>query len=365
MTSLRSGFRCGLIEGFYGTPWSWEARADHASFLQQNGFDFYVYAPKSDDHLRKAWREDWPAAEWRALEELRARYRERGVAFGIGLTPYGTQTHYDAAGRGALRRKLARIDELEPDLVAVLFDDVPGVVSDLAERQVAIAHDVRDASRATSLLFCPTYYSDDPVLATMLGPIPGGYLETIGRRLDPECEVFWTGPRICTREYTEAHLSDVAARLGRRPFLWDNYPVNDGPRMCRHLHLRAVVGRPPALREWTSGLAANPMNQPQLSKIPLRTLRESLATESGYEPAGAFRRAARAICGPDLADLLEEDLTALHDEGLGAMAPARRAALRARYAERDEPCAREIVAWLDGAFEPGDEVLAEFDGWNV
>jgi hypothetical protein len=365
MPSQRGDFVCGVIEGFYGAPWSWEARADYATFLQRSGFDFYVYAPKADAHLRKGWREDWADAEWHALGELRARYRERGVRFGIGLTPWGTQTHYGSEVREALRRKLARIDALEPDLLAVLFDDVPGIVEDLARRQVAIAHDARDASRARSLLFCPTYYSDDPVLGSALGPMPSRYLEELGKRLDPGIEIFWTGPRICSREYTETHLSDVAARLGRKPFLWDNYPVNDGPRMCRHLHLRAVAGRPPALREWTSGLAANPMNQPQLSKIPLCTLRESLAADSGYDPAAAFRRAARGVCGSALADALEEDLEALHDRGLGALDVAERAALRARYAGFEEPCAREVVAWLDGDFEPSEEILAAFDGWDV
>jgi hypothetical protein len=359
------GFPCGVIEGFYGRPWSFEARAGYAGFLREIGFDFYVYAPKDDVHLRKVWRDDWPRAEWHALERLRAHYRERGVAFGIGLTPWGAQTEYGPGVRSALRRKLSRIGELEPDLLALLFDDLPGVVPDLARRQLAIARDAREASGAPAFLFCPTYYSDDPVLESALGRMPERYLEKLGAGLDPEIGIFWTGPRICSREYTEAHLAQVAARLGRKPFLWDNYPVNDGPRMCRHLHLRAVAGRPPGLREWTSGLAANPMNQPELSKIPLRTLRESLEAGGGYEPVAAFRRAARAVCSAELARALEEDLPALHDEGLGALAATRRAALRERYATFEEPCAREVVAWLDGAFEPTAEVLAAFAGWDV
>ena len=242
---------------------------------------------------------------------------------------------------------------------------MPGVAGDLAERQIAITHDARAATRARSLLFCPTYYSDDPVLESALGPMPARYLEELGKGLDAEIGIFWTGPRICSREYTAEHLERVAARLGRKPFLWDNYPVNDGPRMCRHLHLRAASGRPAALREWTSGLAANPMNQPELSKIPLLTLRESLAAERGYEAAAAFRRAARAVCGPALAEALEADLPALHDLGLRGLDAERRAALRARYTAFDEPCAREVVQWLDGVFEPTPEILAAFEGWDV
>ena len=110
MPSETSGFRCGVIEGFYGRPWSWDARTDYATFLARQGFDFFVYAPKSDARLRKAWREDWPADDWRALERLRAAYRERGVAFGIGLTPYGAQTHYDGRIDGDTITGKARIN---------------------------------------------------------------------------------------------------------------------------------------------------------------------------------------------------------------------------------------------------------------
>ncbi len=365
MASLGQAFRCGVIEGFFGRPWSASARAGYADFLSQHGFDFYLYAPKADGLLRRDWRKDWPGEERHALEDLRARYREAGVDFGVGLTPYGVQTGYDAGTRRELLRKVSRIDALEPDLLAVLFDDVPGVRADLAERQVAIAQDVIGASRARSFLFCPTYYSHDPIQESALGPMPQRYLEDLGRHLDPAVGIFWTGPRICSREYGEAHLRDVAGRLGRKPFLWDNYPVNDTPRLASHLQLRAVTGRPGALRAWTSGLAANPMNQAELSKIPLLTLRESFARGDAYDPTAAFRQAARTLCGAALAEALEADLPWLHDAGLGALDATRRTMLRARYAGFGGPFAREIVEWLDGGYQPTAEHLAEFAGFDL
>ena len=32
----------GVIEGFYGEPWSWEERERYAAFLAGNGFAFYI-----------------------------------------------------------------------------------------------------------------------------------------------------------------------------------------------------------------------------------------------------------------------------------------------------------------------------------
>ena len=85
MPSHFETFALGLIEGFYGEPWSWQAREDYAPFLKTHGFRFYIYAPKADEYLRRNWRADWPDEEWEALERSRAHYRSEGVLFGIGV----------------------------------------------------------------------------------------------------------------------------------------------------------------------------------------------------------------------------------------------------------------------------------------
>jgi hyaluronoglucosaminidase len=358
-------FTLGLIEGFYGREWSWETRAAYAPFLREHAYRFYIYAPKGDLALRKKWREDWSAADRRAIEALRAAYRDAGVAFGVGLTPFGTQLQYGADERRALAQKIRDLDALDLDILALLFDDVPGVPGDLADRQVEITHDVLAASKAREFLMCPTYYADDPILDRTSGPRPANYLETLGAKLEPRVQIFWTGPKICSTEYTEAHLANVTKRLGRKPFLWDNYPVNDGPRMAQHLHLRAFRGRPAGLAEWSAGLAANPMNQAELSKLPLATLWESLARGAAYDPEAAFARAARALYGDAIAAALQEDLALLHDGGLAAIDAETRERLLAKYHGLPGGAAREVVAWLTGDYAPTEQLLAEFAGTGL
>lgn len=46
----------GVIEGFLAA-WREGDRKSYAEFLAKYGADFYIYAPKQDPHLRKAWRE--------------------------------------------------------------------------------------------------------------------------------------------------------------------------------------------------------------------------------------------------------------------------------------------------------------------
>ena len=52
-------FSYGLIEGFYGKPWTWDDRDGCVSFLCENGYRFYIYAPKTDPYLREKWDQDW------------------------------------------------------------------------------------------------------------------------------------------------------------------------------------------------------------------------------------------------------------------------------------------------------------------
>src|SRR5690606_23053961 len=131
----------------------------------------------------------------------------------------------------ALDRKVAFLDELGIHDLAILFDDIRGDLPDLADRHAAIVPHAAQRTVADRIIVCPTYYSDDPVLDRVFGHRPPGYLERLGELLDPAIHIFWTGEEVCSREYSAGHLDRVAAQLRRKPFLWDNYPVNDGQRM--------------------------------------------------------------------------------------------------------------------------------------
>ena len=346
----------GLIEGFFGRPWAWAQRDEAVGVLAPHGYRFYLYAPKADAFLRRRWQEPHPEAELAELAAFRETCRQRGVRFGIGLSPFELHLHPDRGWQDRLAAKLAHLAQLKPDDLAILFDDMRGDVADLAERQAAIVHFAAERGVAERLLCCPSYYSDDPILDAAFGSRPPFYLEQLGRLIDPAIRILWTGEEVCAREFSPGHLARVAGQLRRKPFLWDNYPVNDGARMARHLHLRAFTGRPAAIAPHIAGHGINPSSQPVLSRIPALTLAESYARGDAYEYGAAFDRAARAVLGDDLAGSVARDLLALEDRGLDRLGD-RRATLRTRYAAFDHPAAREIVAWLDGHWAVTDELV--------
>lgn len=346
----------GIIEGFFGHPWPWSARRHYARFLARSGFDFYLYAPKSDPWLRRDWQSPWPEEDWTQLKALRQACAEAGIRFGLGLSPLELYRQPAPQSRRQLTNKLRRINALEPDLLGLLFDDMRGDLPELAQRQAELAQVALEASSARQLILCPTYYSTDPLLEKVFGQRPKDYWQDLGERLPPEIDVFWTGPQVCSERYPADHLAQVSQWLGRKPFLWDNYPVNDSAEQSRFLRLMAYPKDHGTLAGKVAGHAANPMNQPWLSQVPLASLPLAYRQGLNYDPVQAFKQACEALLSPTMAELLREDQPLLQNKGLDRLTEQERLRLKERYAPlaASEPQAHELLDWLAGhyAFDP-------------
>jgi hyaluronoglucosaminidase len=342
--------QAGVIEGFFGTPWSWAARMSGAEFLRDCGYRFYVYAPKAEAFLRRRWREPIPADTERRLADLKSHCRELGVHFGIGLTPFEIYLDYDAAARAALRSKVVQINEIGPDILCILFDDMRGDVAGLADLQAKIIADICARSTAARFIVCPTYYSYDSRLARQFGAQPKAYLRDFGHALDPGIDVFWTGEKVISNGYPAAHLAEVAADLGRKPFIWDSHISNDSKVRTNHLYLNPADVSWELVNELVAGIAINPMNQPHLSRIALCEFKALLA---GTGQTAATRP---GICGQlypaDFADELAQDGPLLQTVGLNGLDPDVRCRLLDRYGARlSNPYAQEIAAWLRNEYQ--------------
>jgi hyaluronoglucosaminidase len=337
----------GVIEGFFGRPWGWPARLGVVEFLREYGFGFYIYAPKGDPYLRRKWREPMPADTLEHLAALGTRCRDRGIDFGIGLTPFEIYLRYDAAARERLRAKVLELNETGAETLAILFDDMRGDVPGIAELQGRVIAEICGWSSARRFMVCPTYYSYDPRLTREFGAPPKAYLADLGRLLDPRIDCFWTGEKIISNGYPAQHLIDVAADLQRKPFIWDNHIANDAKTRTNHVYLDPA---PWSLAvEAAAGLAVNPMNQPHLSRIALLGYRYLLG--QGRDLSSALLGFYRELAGPRVAELLSEDIGLLQNEGLSRLDEATRRRLLERYeSETGNAYAEEVAAFLRGEY---------------
>lgn len=358
MVSHRSSY-LGVIEGFFGRSWTFKQRHDYAEFLHRSGYQFYIYAPKNDPYLRKLWQQDWSSETAQQLQSLVKHYQSLDLDFGLGLSPFEIYINYNADAQQKLEQKIERLNTLNIDVLCLLFDDMRGDLPDLAKTQIAIIKDVVAKTTAKKVIMCPTYYSFDPVLERVFGTMPDHYLQELGAGLPSEVDIFWTGPNVCSTKYPEEHLQAVIEVLGRKPFLWDNYPVNDGAKLSKHLHLKAFENRPSVLANLTTGHAVNPMNQAWLSRIPLCSLPQSYAQGKNYDPEKALKRSLNQLCDIKLAEQIVQDIHQFQYEGLGAFDEMKIKQLIRQYKQFDSPYANEVIAWLKGEYTFDSECLTD------
>jgi len=354
-----SDFLCGVIEGFYGRTWSWSTRRTMVEFFQKQQLNTYIYAPKADRQLRKAWRELHAEEDFAQLLALRNSCREHAVQFGIGFSPWGLQSDYTAADRDALQKKIRQLNRLDSDIFCILFDDMPGAIDGLAARQCAIVADILAVCSARRILACPTYYSFDPVLEKVFGAMPPRYLEDLGAELDARVEILWTGSLVLSPGYSRADIDAVRERLGRSPVLWDNYPVNDGQRISQFLHLLPVRHRPWQLSEWCRGHLANPMNQAFLSQLPLASLAHNYRSRDDYDPDRFWQQDTTRLVGAEMTALLQRDVDLFQYSGLEHIAMETRRNLIADYRRIEHPAATEVVDWLSDGYRFDPDCLTD------
>ena len=70
-----------MVEGYYGRPWSGEARRSVIRYLGARGMNAFVYGPKNDPYHRDRWREHYPDDQLADLRDTAAAARRARVRF--------------------------------------------------------------------------------------------------------------------------------------------------------------------------------------------------------------------------------------------------------------------------------------------
>lgn len=255
----------GVIEGFYGTPWSHAERLACIDAIASWGWNVYVWAAKAEPRHRDQWDTPFTTSEMTQFAELAGR--DDRVGLYVGLTPGS------GADAGTVIEKLRPVVAVGASGIVLSFDDLP--VLDAAAQHRDIANAVRN-TLDTPVWIVPTHYA---------GVSSSPYLDALCDGLDPSVEIMWTGNMVVN---DSIHLDEAVARRratgGRLPLVWDNAPVNDA-LMSAHLHLGPFAGRDAELREVCSGWLWNPMISQRASMVMLES---AAAWWRGGDPIAAW-----------------------------------------------------------------------------
>jgi len=289
----------GVIEGFYGPPWSHEQRLDLINFLAQRGMNTFVYSPKDDPLVRHEWRSPYAGTDLARLSALIECCAVNGMNFMYCLSPGLTIKYSSNDDLEMLLAKFHSVRELGVTSFGLLLDDIPGrlqhpadtvAFTDLVDAHQSLIGNVFSQFESdTHLTVCPTQY---------WGYGNEDYISRLGGGIDPRIDLFWTGRAICSPTLDLSDAAVFARATGRPPTYWDNYPVND-VAMGHELHIGPYQGRDPQLYRFSTGIIANGMELFESSKIPFATIASYLLDPEGYDPESSWTQAIRDVVGPD------------------------------------------------------------------
>ncbi|XP_027034138.1 protein O-GlcNAcase isoform X1 [Tachysurus fulvidraco] len=269
-------FLCGVVEGFYGRPWSMEQRKVLFQWMQRWGLNTYLYGPKDDLKHRLLWREVYSTEEEAQLKALVHEAESSGLKFVYALSPGQDIVFSSSSDLTLLKRKLRQVADLGCQAFAILFDDIDHSMcqadteafSSFAHAQVSVTNEIfRFLGKPPVFLFCPTEYCSSLCSPTVS---KSPYLLTVGEDLLPGISVIWTGSKVISRELSIDSLKEVQSVLQRPPLVWDNLHANDYD--SRRVFLGPFKGRPPGLQAHLRGLLLNPNCEFEANYIPLHTL---------------------------------------------------------------------------------------------
>ncbi|XP_053686972.1 protein O-GlcNAcase [Sabethes cyaneus] len=271
----RKGFICGVVEGFYGRPWTTEQRKDLFRKMKEWGMDSYVYAPKDDYKHRAYWRELYTVEEADHLTGLISAAHEQNINFYYALSPGLDITYSNSKEVAVLKRKLDQVSQFGCNAFALLFDDIEPemcksdkeVFQSFAYAQVSVTNEIYNHLNCPRFLFCPTQYCSSRAVPTVK---QSEYLNTLGSKLIQKIDVMWTGPKVISKLLTIECIQEITEVLKRPPVIWDNLHANDYDQ--KRVFLGPYSGRSPELIPLLRGVVTNPNCEFHANAIAIQTL---------------------------------------------------------------------------------------------
>lgn len=276
---------CGVVEGFYGRPWTLEQRKDLFERMKKFGLNTYMYAPKDDSKHRAYWRELYTVEEAEHLTNLIQAAKENSVTFYYALSPGLDITYSSTKEISCLKRKLEQVAQFGCGAFALLFDDIEPEISEtdkevfqsFAHAQVSITNEVYQELNFPRFIFCPTEYCAARAVPNVQN---SEYLNTIGLKLMPGIDIMWTGNKVVSKIITVQSIQELTEVLRRPPVIWDNLHANDYDQ--KRLFLGPYSGRSTDLVPYLRGVLSNPNCEYEANFVPLHTLAQwSICSSDG------------------------------------------------------------------------------------
>ena len=391
----------GIVEGFYGHPYSVESRLSLFEFCKRFKLNVFVYGPKSDPYHLGNWRDDYPTSLTEQqrffgmitqddLKTMTEAAKACHVDFIWAAHPglqngisFSSQSLMDQ-GIDALMTKFEHLYNLGVRGFGVFIDDMTYTPSGSMQAYLADQTQKKLRERFTTddpddqiapLFFVPTAYALNYSSSYTLRDL---------KNVDSEVVIAFTGYD-CFSNVRASSINDMASRVGRNPVMWWNNPVNDDHD--ERIYMREMT------THWTiensgaintlNGLILNPMSQAQASKVALFGAADYSWNPNTFDVhqnwEDVFARMARTgdsqtaealKCFARFSDALveDDDMIALYDGFKshfgGETFPAEAAQLRTELGNLNQAC-NYIESLKDNEYRDYRLIYEDLHCWNA
>ncbi len=280
----------GVVEGYYGTPWSMAARKSLFRFYGRNKMNIYIYGPKDDlFHHGKGCYLPYPKKKAEEIADLVQAAKENHVRFVWAIHPANT-VQWDVEGGkpqlDMLCEKMEAIYKLGVRDFGVFVDDSFGEILK-PERQAQLCNYILEnfirkhpEDVTQHLIMVPTGYNK--------AWTDKKFLNTLGSQLDPTMRVMWTGDTV-VNDITLKGQRWVHEHLGRPTYIWWNWPCNDFKRGRLSMGRTYGLGTEPEMAAEMTGFTANPMEQAEANKVGLFGVADYTWNITGFKSELSWR----------------------------------------------------------------------------
>ena len=305
----------GIVEGFYGKPWTAADREDIMNFCREHNLNAYIYAPKDDPYHRDKWREPYPADKLAELQRLVTVAKSNGIRFTFAISP-GLDLHYNGSDGekdfNLLLQKMDTVYKIGVRSFAIFFDDLKddkGRHHEDGKKQAEFINRLQDTFHTmhkdiVPLMTVPTeYFYLDMVDGNKIKSYTRDFAETI----DEKVIVLYTGDGVVCDGITNSQFHAANKIYNRELGIWWNYPVNDYTMHSNKIKRPAKLALGAIEKLPTENMLAifcNPMEQAQLSKIALATGGEYANAPTIYNPQSSWNKVIDELFG-DLAPAMK------------------------------------------------------------
>ena len=278
----------GLVEGYYGNPYSESNRMSLFDFFGRMKMNIYIYGPKDDAYHKSKWREEYPAEQAAKIKSYVEAAKANKVDFVWAIHP-GEDIQWNQTDRTNIVNKLKAMCKLGVRTFAVFWDDLwndDGTHGDeQAELMNYIAQELEAAyPDVNPCIICPTQYNR--------GWSNGVYLPALGDIMNKDIRIMWTGNSVIDM-INKSDVSWINGEIKRKAFIWLNYPVTD--YCIDHILMGPTYGNDLNIADDLSGFVSNPMEYAEASKVSLFSIGDYTWNMPAYDSDASWEAAIKYI----------------------------------------------------------------------